>query len=169
MGIGGYFPGGKAAGHEAYYSPPSSYILSWYFSTKIIFAFLDFVGQKVIADKTKYMLMSRRQNAGHNHNVRTPSRAFESLAKCRCLGSTETNENCTHEEMESRLNSENALYRSVQNLLFSRLLSTNIKVQMYKALFLPVVLDWYESWSLTLGEEHRMWVWEQGAEENIWT
>jgi hypothetical protein len=26
-----------------------------------------------------------------------------------------------------------------------------------------------ETWTLTLREEHRLSVWEQGAEENIWT
>jgi hypothetical protein len=39
-----------------------------------------------------------------------------------------------------RLNSVNACYHSVQKLLFSRLLSKNIKVRIYKTLLLPVVL-----------------------------
>jgi hypothetical protein len=78
-----------------------------------MFAFLGSVDQKVIADETKYMLMSRRQNARQNHNVKTVSRSFESLANWNCLGTTVTSQNCIHEEMESRLNSENAIYNSV--------------------------------------------------------
>jgi hypothetical protein len=35
------------------------------------------------------------------------------------------------EETNSRLGSRNAFYQSVQNLLFSRLLSTNLKIKIY--------------------------------------
>ena len=40
------------------------------------------IGLEVIADKTKYMIMSRDQNAGQNHSVRidkVPSRGWKSL------------------------------------------------------------------------------------------
>jgi hypothetical protein len=46
--------------------------------------------------------------------------------------------------------SGNACYRSVQNLLSSRLLSKNIKIRIYKSIILPVVLYGCETWSLTL-------------------
>jgi hypothetical protein len=52
-----------------------------------------------------------------------------------------------------RLNSGNAWYHSVQNLLSSRLLSKNLKIRIYKTIILPVVLYGYEMWSLTLKEE----------------
>jgi hypothetical protein len=64
------------------------------------------------------------------------------------------------EEIKSRLNSGNACYHSVQSLLSSRLLSRNIKVKIYKTIILPVVLYEYETWSLTLREEHRLRVFE---------
>jgi hypothetical protein len=51
----------------------------------------------------------------------------------------------------------------------SRLLSKNTKIRIYKTIILPVVLYGCETWSLTLREEHRQSIWEQGAEENIWT
>jgi hypothetical protein len=52
----------------------------------------------------------------------------------------------------------------------SRLLSKNIKTRIYKTIILPVVLYGCETWSLTLREKHRLeGVWEQCAEENIWT
>ena len=52
--------------------------------------------------------------------------------------------------------SENAGYHSVQNLLPSSLLSKNIKIKIYKTVILPVVLYGYETWLLTLREEHRL-------------
>jgi hypothetical protein len=63
----------------------------------------------------------------------------------------------------------NACYHSVQNLLSSQLLSKNLKIRIYKTIILPAVLYGCETWSLTLMEEHRLVVFENGAEEDIWT
>jgi hypothetical protein len=49
-----------------------------------------------------------------------------------------------------RLNSGNACYHSVQNLLSSRLLSKNEQIRIYKTILLLVVLYECETWSLTL-------------------
>jgi hypothetical protein len=68
--------------------------------------------------------------------------------------------NLIQEEIKRRLNSGNAFYHSVQNLLSSRLLSKSIKIRIYKILILPVVLYGCETWSLTLREEHRLRVFD---------
>jgi hypothetical protein len=44
--------------------------------------------------------------------------------------------------------------------LFSRLISKNLKTKIYKTVILPVVLYGCGTWSLTLGEEHRLRVFE---------
>jgi hypothetical protein len=44
--------------------------------------------------------------------------------------------------------------------LSSRLLSSNLKVKIYKTIILPVVLYGCETWSLTLREEHVLRVFE---------
>ena len=44
----------------------------------------------------------------------------------------------------------------MQNLLLSKIL----KIKIYRTIILPVVLYGCESWSLTLGEEHRLMVFE---------
>jgi hypothetical protein len=59
-------------------------------------------------------------------------------------------------KIKSRLKSGNASYHSVQNLLSSRLLSKNIKIKVYRTVFLPVVLYGCETWSLTLREGQRL-------------
>jgi hypothetical protein len=48
----------------------------------------------------------------------------------------------------------------VQDLLSSSLLSKNTKIKIYSTIILPVVLYECETWSLTLGEEHRLRVFE---------
>ena len=42
----------------------------------------------------------------------------------------------------------------------SRLLSKNLKIKIYKTIVLPVVLNGCKTWSLTLGEESRLRVFE---------
>jgi hypothetical protein len=64
------------------------------------------------------------------------------------------------EEIKRGLNSGNACYHSVQNLLPSHLLSKNLKIRIYKTIILPVVLYGCETWSLTLREEHSLRVFE---------
>jgi hypothetical protein len=54
-------------------------------------------------------------------------------------GTTITNQNLIQEEIKRRLNSGNACYHSVRNLLSSRLLSKNL-IRIYKTIILPVVL-----------------------------
>ena len=71
------------------------------------------------------------------------------------LGTTLTDQNSIPEELKSRLRLENACYHSVQNLLFSRLLSKNLKMKIYRTIILPVVFYGCETWSLTLREEKK--------------
>jgi hypothetical protein len=73
---------------------------------------------------------------------------------------TLTNQNDTHNEINSRLNSGNAYCYSVQNLLSSHLVSKNLKIKIFKTVILPVVMFGCETWSLTLREEHRLRVFE---------
>jgi hypothetical protein len=54
--------------------------------------------------------------------------------------------------IKSRLQSGNACYHSVQNILPSCLLSKNEKLEIYRTVVLPVVLYGYATWSLTLRE-----------------
>jgi hypothetical protein len=89
------------------------------------------VGLEVNAEKTKYMLLSHHQNAGKNHNMKIGDRSFENMAQLKYLGTTVTNQNLIGEEI-NRLNSGNACYHSVQNLLSSRLLSKNVKLEYTK-------------------------------------
>jgi hypothetical protein len=88
------------------------------------------IGLEVNAEKTKYMVMSRNQNVGHNHNIKMDNKSFERVEEFKYLGATLTNRNSTHEEIKSRLKSGNACYHSVQNLLSSRLLSKNTKIRV---------------------------------------
>jgi hypothetical protein len=111
--------------------------------------------------------MPRHQSAPQNHDTKKANRSFENVAEFEYLGTTEVNTNLINEEIKSRFNSGNACYRSSKNLLFSRLLSKNVKIRIYKIIILPLVLYACETWSLTLREEHRIREFENVVERRI--
>jgi hypothetical protein len=80
------------------------------------------VGLEINVEKTKYMLLSRRQNAGQNRDIEIANRLFENMSNFKYLGITVTNQNLIQEEIKRRLSSVNACYHSVQSHLSSRLL-----------------------------------------------
>jgi hypothetical protein len=84
------------------------------------------VGLEINVEKTKYMLLSRQQNVCQNRDIKIANRSFENVSQFKYLGTTVTNQNLIHEEIKRRLNSGNACYHSVQNLLSSWLLSKNL-------------------------------------------
>jgi hypothetical protein len=98
-----------------------------------------------------------------NHNIRIAYRAFENMAKLKYLGSTEANQNLIHEKIKRRLNSGNACYHSVQNILSSHLLSKSVRNKMCKT----ITLYGCETLSLTLREEHKLKVFGNGALRRI--
>jgi site-specific DNA-adenine methylase len=66
------------------------------------------VGLEVNTEKTKYMLLSRHQNAGQNHDIKIANRFFEKVIQFRYLETTVTNQNFIREEIKKRSNSDNA-------------------------------------------------------------
>jgi hypothetical protein len=74
------------------------------------------------------MLLSHNRNADQNQDIKIGNKSFGNMSYFMYLGMTVTNQNLIQEEIERRLNSGNACYHSVQNLLSSRLLSKNVKV-----------------------------------------
>jgi hypothetical protein len=95
-------------------------------------------------------MIIQKQQINHSGNV----------AKFKYLGMMVTDNIFTNDKIESRLNSRNTCYRSVQNLWSSCLLSRNIKTITIQNLVLPVALYECGTWFLKLREEHRQRVLE---------
>lgn len=98
---------------------------------------------------------SVEQKAGQNHN-KLWNKTFENTTGCKYLGMALTNLNCVHEEITSIMNSVNAHYSSVQNLLFWSSVSKNVNIKIYRNIILPVVLYECQTWPFTQIEEHRL-------------
>jgi hypothetical protein len=94
----------------------------------------------VNVEKTKYIFVSRYQNAKQNQDIKTGNRSFENMSRFKYLGTTVTHQNLIQEEIKRRLNSGNACYLSVQNHLSFHLLSKSLKMRIHKTIILPLVL-----------------------------
>ena len=94
------------------------------------------------AEKTKYMVMFRDQNAGRNHNIKIYNSSLESVEEYKYLGTTLTNQNSMQEEIKSRLKSGNICCHSVQNLLSFSLLSKNLKIKIYRTIIFACCFVW---------------------------
>jgi UDP-N-acetylglucosamine 2-epimerase len=82
------------------------------------------VGLEINVEKTKYVLLSRHRNVGQNRNIKIAytRKSFENVSQYKCFGTTVTNQNLTQEEIKRIMNSGNACYHSVQNLVSSGLM-----------------------------------------------
>ena len=118
------------------------------------------IGLEVNAHKTKYVTVSRDQNAGQIHSMKMDNSSIERVEESQYLGTTLTNQNSIQEEIKCRLKLGNACYYTAQNLLSSSLLSKTLKIKIYRNIILPIVLYECETWLLTLREEHRLRVFE---------
>jgi hypothetical protein len=78
------------------------------------------------------------------------------LMEFEITGCLTSNQNSIQELIQSRLKPGNACCHLVQNPFSSILLSKNIKSNIYRTIIWPIILYGYETWSLILGEEHRL-------------
>jgi len=105
-------------------------------------------GLEVNADKTKYMIMSRDQNAGRRYSMKIYNNSsIERVEEFKYLATTLTDQNSIQEEIKSRLKLGNACYYSVQNVLCYSVLYKNVKIKIYRTVILCVVLYGCETWS----------------------
>jgi hypothetical protein len=109
-------------------------------NTEILIDASNEVGPEADTEKAMYILFSLHQNAEQNHDQETANRSFENVVQFKYVGTTATNHNLIQEETETRLNSGNVCYHSVQNILSSHLLSKKVKSRIYKIIIFPVVL-----------------------------
>jgi hypothetical protein len=72
-------------------------------NTETLVAATKEIGLEVNAYKTKYMVMSRDQNAGRNNSIKIDNISYERVEEFKYLGTTLTNQNSIQEEDKSRL------------------------------------------------------------------
>jgi hypothetical protein len=58
------------------------------------------VGLEMNVENTKYMLLSRHQNAGQNRDIKIANRSFENVSQFKYLGTKVTNTNFIQKEIK---------------------------------------------------------------------
>ena len=86
---------------------------------------------EVNADKTKYVVILRNGNARIHRSKKCDNNDFEKLVAFKHLRKTPMNQNFIHHEFKNSLISRNVCYHSVQNFLFSSLISESKKIKIY--------------------------------------
>jgi len=114
-------------------------------NTEALFIISKEIGLEVNADKTKYIVMSRDQNAGRSHNIKIGNCSFARVEEFKYLGITLTNQNSVQEEIKSRLKSFCA-----ESFVFQFPIQ-KYKEKIYITIILPVLYG-CETWTLTLRE-----------------
>ena len=94
---------------------------------------------EAIVDKTKNMVMSRDQNAGRNHNLKTDNSTFERM-RLKMFGKNFKESEFYLGKKEEQIEVREYFCHSVQNLLCSSLLSKIMKIKVYGTIILSVIL-----------------------------
>jgi NAD-dependent dihydropyrimidine dehydrogenase PreA subunit len=81
-------------------------------NTTLVYLYVAYICVSVCNVCVHYMIKSRHQNSGQDHNIRIANESFENVAKSKYFGTTLTNQNDVHNEIKSRLNSGNVCYHS---------------------------------------------------------
>jgi hypothetical protein len=105
-----------------------------------------------------YVDSNTKSDIVRQSHIKIDNKSLERVEQFRYLGTTVTNRNSIQEEIKSRLKLGNTCYHSVKDLLSSSLLTKNTKLKIYRTIILPIVFYGCETWSLTLREAHRLWV-----------
>jgi hypothetical protein len=113
------------------------------------------------------MVMFRDRKAERIQNIKIDNNSFEMVEEFKYLGKPLTNQNYIQKEIKIWWKSGNACYDSAQNLLSSSFLSKKVQIKTNRTIILPAVLYGYETWSLTLREELRLRVLENGLLRSI--
>jgi len=95
-----------------------------------------------------------------SQNIKIDCSTLERVEQFKFFGTTQMDQNSIQEEIKSTMKPVNTCYHSVLNVVPSSLLTSNIKIKIYRTIILPPVLYGCETWSLTLREECRLRVLE---------
>jgi hypothetical protein len=63
-------------------------------NTKALVVTSKYTGLEINADRIKYRVLYRVQNAGRSHNIKAVNKYFEMAKQFRYLGTNLTNQNC---------------------------------------------------------------------------
>ena len=86
---------------------------------------------------------------------------YEGLAEFIYLDTLISNDNSVQKEIQRRILAGNRTYFAAISLFRNRLLSSSIKIRLYKTLIRPIVTYGAETWTMTKKEEQALRIFER--------
>jgi len=117
-------------------------------------------GLIVNQSKTKYMKTAREKGKITKQYI-IGQNQFESVNEFTYLGDQINVQNKISEEIWKRIQAGNRCYYAHKNLLSSKLLNYNSKIQIYKTIIRPTVTYGSETWVLTTSDENQLKIFER--------
>ena len=120
------------------------------------------IGLEVNEEKTKYMVVSTREERRRNkNNLRIADRVFEKVEQFVYLGVEINSSNLISQEIQRRIMAGNrALYANIK-LLKSRLITRKTKLKIYTTLIRPVITYASETWNISNNDANKLRVFER--------
>ena len=100
------------------------------------------IGLQNNESKTKYMVISRREN--HGEYIEVENFNFERVYSLKYLGVTINSNNNNHEEINTRITAANKCYYGLTSIFKSK--SIKSKITLYKVIIRPVLPYACETW-----------------------
>ena len=106
------------------------------------------------------MVISRDKNPEQNSDIKIGNKSFRTVKQFKIFGNNPSESNFHSRINHEQIQVKECLLHTVQYLLSSSLLPKNVEINVYRTAVLPVVLYGCKTWSLTLREDRKLWVFE---------
>ncbi|KAL4126538.1 hypothetical protein QTP88_010759 [Uroleucon formosanum] len=120
------------------------------------------VGLEINAEKTEYMVVQRHEQIGcRNEVLEVENYKFKRVQQFKYPGTLITQQDEIGTEIKARIQAANKCYFGLTKLLKSRVISKNLKSQIYQTLIKPVVTYGLETWTMREKDENALLVFER--------
>jgi len=116
-------------------------------------------------NKTKYLYCTRKTI--HPTYINTGEEQFEQVNSFKYLGTMVNTDNSIEEEIKERIAAGNMAHHVHKTLFSSKLLSLNVKLQLYNALIRPTVTYAPETWVLQENVTNKLMTFERKITRKI--
>ena len=127
------------------------------------------VGLHLNIEKTQYMKVSRElDNLQETETITVGQYEFKRVEDFKYLGTIVTQKNECQIEIQQRIKMGNKCFYALGKLLSSKVMSKEVKTQLYLTIIRPIVMYGSQCWTLRKTEEERLAVFERKVLRKIY-
>ena len=104
-------------------------------------------GMKINTSKSKVMKVGREENGNEDINIKWKDDKLEQVNTYQYLGTIISSTGSLEDEINNRVNKANGIYYQIYNSIIGKKeISTKVKIQVYKTVYIPTLLYGSETW-----------------------